>query len=52
MSELEVQIDPASLGFDEARLERINTHFNKYVADQRLSGWLATVSRGGELVWA
>jgi len=51
MSELEVQIDPASLGFDEVRLERINTHFNKYVADNRLSGWQATVSRGGELVW-
>jgi CubicO group peptidase (beta-lactamase class C family) len=51
MSELEVQIDPASLGFDEVRLERIKTHFNKYVTDQRLSGWLATVSRGGELVW-
>ena len=51
MPELEVQIDPASLGFDEVRLERINTHFNKYVADKKLSGWLATVSRGGELVW-
>ena len=51
MSELEVQIDPASLGFDEVRLERINTHFNKYVADNKLSGWQATVSRGGELVW-
>lgn len=39
------------MGVDPTRLERIQTHFDAYVADRRLAGWLATVSRGGELVW-
>ncbi len=51
MSPLEVRIDPTSMGFDPVRLERIQHHFEKYVTDGRLAGWLATVSRGGELVW-
>jgi CubicO group peptidase (beta-lactamase class C family) len=51
MSSLEIRVDPLSLGFDPARLARIKPHFDKYVDDRRLPGWLATVSRGGELVW-
>jgi CubicO group peptidase (beta-lactamase class C family) len=51
MSSLEIQFDPFELGFDATRLERIQTHFDQYVDDSRLAGWLATVSRGGELVW-
>jgi len=39
------------MGLDARRLERIQTHFDQYVTDRRLPGWLATVSRGGELVW-
>jgi CubicO group peptidase (beta-lactamase class C family) len=39
------------MGFDPERLERIQTHFNRYVDDRRLAGWLATVSRSGQLVW-
>ena len=27
-------------------------HFDAYVEDRRLPGWLATVARGGELVWS
>lgn len=51
MSSLEIRVDPTELGFDPARLERIQAHFDRYVEDRRLAGWLATVSRGGELVW-
>jgi hypothetical protein len=51
MSSLEIRVDPSSLGFDPQRLERIQTHFDQYVADRRLAGWLVTVSRGGELAW-
>ena len=51
MSELKIRVDPESMGFDPTRLQRIQTHFDAYVADGRLPGWLATVSRGDELVW-
>jgi CubicO group peptidase (beta-lactamase class C family) len=51
MSELKIRVDPESMGFDPIRLQRIQTHFDAYVADGRLPGWLATVSRGDELVW-
>jgi len=51
MSSLEIRVDPSAMGFDPGRLERIQSHFDQYVQDRRLSGWLATVGRGGELVW-
>ena len=40
------------MGLDPLRLERITSHFDAYVRDRRLAGWLATVARGGELVWS
>jgi len=52
MSELVSRVDPVAMGFDPVRLERIAAHFKTYVDDGRLPGWLATVSRGGELVWS
>ncbi|HUX04368.1 MAG TPA: serine hydrolase domain-containing protein [Acidimicrobiales bacterium] len=48
---LEIRGDPRVAGFDPARLARVQSHFDAYVADGRLPGWLATVSRGGALVW-
>jgi CubicO group peptidase (beta-lactamase class C family) len=48
---LELEIDPADVGLDSARLARIATHFDAFVEDRRLPGWLATVSRGGQLAW-
>ena len=48
---LEVEIDPLEVGLDAARLARIAAHFDAYVEDRRLPGWLATVSRGGQLAW-
>jgi len=49
MSSLEIRVDPGAMGFEPARLERIRPHFDAYVEDRRLAGWLATVARGGEL---
>jgi CubicO group peptidase (beta-lactamase class C family) len=47
MSELKVEADPADVGLDAGRLERIGRHFRGYVDDGRLPGWLITVSRHG-----
>jgi len=52
MSSLEIRVDPSAMGFDPTRLERIAPHFDAYVEDRRLPGWLATIARGGELVWS
>jgi CubicO group peptidase (beta-lactamase class C family) len=51
MSSLKVVVDPMELGFSAERLGRIKPYFDQYVNDRRLPGWLATVSRGGQLVW-
>ena len=51
MSSLEIRTDPSAMGMDGTRLERIRDHFDRYVADGRLSGWLVSVARAGELVW-
>ena len=47
MTELKVEADPADVGLDADRLERIGRHFRGYVDDGRLPGWLITVSRHG-----
>jgi CubicO group peptidase (beta-lactamase class C family) len=49
MTELKADADPAEVGFDPARLDRIDRHFRRYVDDGRLPGWLLTVSRQGRL---
>ena len=49
MTELKADADPAEVGFDPARLDRIDRHFRRYVDDGRLPGWLITVSRQGRL---
>jgi CubicO group peptidase (beta-lactamase class C family) len=51
MTELKADTDPAAVGFDPARLERVDRHFRRYVDDGRLPGWLITVSRRGELAY-
>jgi CubicO group peptidase (beta-lactamase class C family) len=50
MTELKADTDPAEMGFDPARLDRVERHFRRYVDDGRLPGWLITVSRRGQLV--
>ncbi|SEN58978.1 serine hydrolase domain-containing protein [Nonomuraea pusilla] len=49
MSELKVTCDPGDVGFDPARLRRIDAHLARYVDDGRLPGWLVLVSRRGEI---
>ena len=49
MSGLKAEIDPAEVGLDAQRLQRIDRHFAGYVDDGRLPGWLVAVSRRGRL---
>ncbi|MFG3685618.1 serine hydrolase domain-containing protein [Micromonospora sp. NPDC047740] len=44
-----VSTDPARIGFDPARLARIDEHFGRYVDDGRLAGWQIVVTRRGEI---
>src|SRR3984957_9280328 len=52
MSDLIVELDPREWGFSPDRLTPIATYFDRYVEDARLAGSLATVRRGGQLVWS
>lgn len=49
MSELKVEVGPEEVGFDADRLARIDRHFQRYVDDGRLPGWLLLVSRYGQI---
>jgi CubicO group peptidase (beta-lactamase class C family) len=51
MSELKVEVDPAEVGLDPDRLERIGRRFARYVDDGQLPGWLVTVNRRGRLAY-
>ncbi|HWG12068.1 MAG TPA: serine hydrolase domain-containing protein [Streptosporangiaceae bacterium] len=51
MGELKVEVDPAEVGLDPERLERIGRHFARYVDDGNLAGWLITVNRRGRLAY-
>ena len=46
---LKTEIDPAAVGLDPGRLARLDRHFQRYVDDGRLPGWLVAVARHGEL---
>ena len=47
---VELTADPGKLGFDPARLARIDTHFAGYVDRGLLPGWQIVVTRAGEVV--
>lgn len=49
MGEMKVTCDPGEVGFDAERLRRLDAHFAAYVDDGRLPGWLALVSRRGQI---
>lgn len=51
MGGLSPEVDPADVGLDAGRLERIDRHFRRYVDDGLLPGWLVTVSRQGKLAY-
>lgn len=52
MTELKIESEPGEAGLDAARLERIDRHFQRYIDDGLLAGWLVTVSRHGKLAYA
>ena len=47
---MNVERDPAEAGFDAQRLARIDRHFQRYVDDGKLPGFLAVVARDGKVV--
>jgi CubicO group peptidase (beta-lactamase class C family) len=49
MAELKAEADPAEVGLDPVRLDRVDRQFRRYVDDGRLPGWLLVVSRHGRL---
>src|ERR1700710_399174 len=49
MGSLEIEASPAEVGFDADRLARIDRHFQRYVDDGRLPGWLISVARHGKI---
>jgi CubicO group peptidase (beta-lactamase class C family) len=49
MADFGVDVDPGEVGFDEGRLQRLDTHFRRYVDDGRLPGWSVMVSRHGRV---
>jgi CubicO group peptidase (beta-lactamase class C family) len=51
VADLTPRVDPAEVGFDPARLERIERHFQRYVDDGRLPGWLVVVARDGRVAY-
>ncbi len=46
---LKIDVDPAEVGMDEGRLATLDRHFQRYVDDGRLPGWLVAVARHGQL---
>src|SRR3954471_22482199 len=50
-AELPVEVEPVELGFDAGRLARIDRHFNRYVEDGRLPGWMVVVGREGRTAY-
>jgi CubicO group peptidase (beta-lactamase class C family) len=50
VASLKIDADPAEVGLDAARLQRVDTHFQRYLDDGRLAGWSAAVTRRGRVV--
>jgi CubicO group peptidase (beta-lactamase class C family) len=51
MTGIAQEVDPASVGLDPARLERISTTFDAHVAADHLAGWLCAVGRDSKIAW-
>ena len=50
MAPIKVDVEPEEVGFDGARLARIDRHYRRYVDDGRLPGWTVVVTRHGRVV--
>jgi len=51
MSPIAPELDPSDVGLDQARLAHIGRHFDRYVEDRKLPGFLAVVTRGGKVAY-
>ena len=51
MSAISPDVDPSEVGLDPVRLAFVARHFDRYVADRRLPGFLAVVTRGGKVAY-
>jgi CubicO group peptidase (beta-lactamase class C family) len=49
VAELLIDVDPVEVGLDPSRLGRIDRHFERYVDDGRLPGWLFVLTRAGKV---
>ena len=49
MTDFGINVDPAEVGIDAARLARIDEHFAGYVDDGRLPGYQLAISRRGRI---
>ncbi|MEY2476489.1 MAG: hypothetical protein QOG87_1804 [Actinomycetota bacterium] len=51
MTNLKVEVEPGEVGFDAARLARIDSNLARYVDDGRLPGWLVLVARDSQIAY-
>ncbi len=49
MSAISPELDPSNVGLDPARLALVGRHFDRYVADRKLPGYLVVVTRAGKV---
>jgi CubicO group peptidase (beta-lactamase class C family) len=49
MSAVLPEVDPSEVGLDESRLSAIGRHFDRYVGERRIPGFLAVVTRRGKV---
>jgi CubicO group peptidase (beta-lactamase class C family) len=49
---MKIEAEPSEVGFDAARLGRLDRQFARYVDDGRLAGWQLVVTRAGKVAHA
>lgn len=49
MGGIDIEVDPDDVGFDADRLTRIDRHFQRFVDDGRIPGFLVSVARHGKV---
>ncbi len=51
MPAIDPETAPSDVGLDQARLDSIGRHFDRYVEDRKIPGFLAVVTRGGKVAY-
>ena len=51
MSAIFPQVDPSHVGLDQTRLDSLGRQFDRYVADRKRPGFLAVVTRRGQVAY-